>query len=137
QVMVGYDLLTYFYPYRDFLNASLAAGHLPLWNPSLFLGVPFLANIQTGVFYPPNWLTVGLPAPQAVNVSILGHVPLAGFFLYLLLRLAWRMAWPAALAGGLVFAFSGFLSQQVGHINQLDTAAWLPLLALLLHFAIA
>src|SRR5437868_4543905 len=45
------DAFTYFAPYWAFRNASLRVGHLPLWNPYLFMGVPFLANSQAGVLY--------------------------------------------------------------------------------------
>lgn len=131
QILTSYDLLTYFYPQRDFAAAALRAGRLPLWNPDLFMGAPFLANIQTAVFYPLNWLTLGLSAPQAVNVSILIHVTLAATFMFALLRFGWKLPSPAAFAGGAVFAFSGFFGQQVGHINQLDAACWLPLICLL------
>src|SRR5699024_9979045 len=32
----------------------------------------------------------------------------------------------AALVGGLAYAFGGFAVGQVGHLNQISAAAWLP-----------
>ena len=55
-VVTGYDTLTYFYPYRAYAGEVIRSGQLPHWNPYLFYGVPFLANIQTAVFYPLNAL---------------------------------------------------------------------------------
>ncbi|MDE2815372.1 MAG: hypothetical protein OXK81_01575, partial [Chloroflexota bacterium] len=56
RVLAGYDLSTYFYPYRQYAAMALRQANLPLWNPYLFQGVPFLANQQTAVLYPPNLL---------------------------------------------------------------------------------
>ena len=46
------DLFFYFYPYRDFASAAARAGRVPLWNPYLFMGAPFLANSQVGSALP-------------------------------------------------------------------------------------
>lgn len=40
-ILTGLDVFTYFYPYREYAAQAIRAGHLPLWNPYLFLGVPF------------------------------------------------------------------------------------------------
>ena len=45
-----------FYPWRQFAFDELSAGRLPTWNPYLGAGAPLLANYQTAIFYPPNWL---------------------------------------------------------------------------------
>jgi hypothetical protein len=56
RMVVDYDAFVYFYPQRAYLAQSLVEGRLPLWNPYLFMGAPFLANPQTAVLYPPSWL---------------------------------------------------------------------------------
>src|SRR5215469_11703954 len=56
RALVDYDALVYFYPQRVYLARSLLSGQIPLWDPNLFLGAPFLANPQTAVLYPPSWL---------------------------------------------------------------------------------
>ncbi len=45
-----------FVPWRQLAFEMLAEGVLPLWNPSLGMGAPLLANYQLGLLYPPNWL---------------------------------------------------------------------------------
>src|SRR5205814_522351 len=40
-VVIGYDTMTYMYPYRYFAAAALREGRLPLWNPDIYFGVPF------------------------------------------------------------------------------------------------
>lgn len=121
------DTLLYFYPYWDYRAQTLLAGHLPLWNPYLFMGVPFLANSQAGVFYPLNWPLIFFGAPVAVKISIVVHVVIAAWGTYALARRAVGLAlYPAALAV-VVFALGGYLTAQVEHVNQLQGLAWLPL----------
>jgi len=45
-----------FVPWRDFAWNILKSGNLPLWNPMLGMGAPLIANYQSAIFYPPNWL---------------------------------------------------------------------------------
>lgn len=123
-----FDLVGYFYPYWQERAEVLRAGTLPLWTTHLFTGVPFLANIQTGVFYPLNLPLIPFDAPRAISLSYVGHVWIAAAGMYLLLRFRMALARPAAFTGAVVFAFGGFLAAQAGHINQVQTAAWLPLL---------
>ena len=50
------DTSTMFFPVFATLHAALARDDLLLWTPALFTGFPLLAEGQTGVLYPPNWL---------------------------------------------------------------------------------
>lgn len=131
-ILTGLDVFTYFYPYRAHAAEALRQGHLPLWNPYLFLGVPFLANIQTAVLYPLNWLLIWLSPPKMVAWSIVIHVFLAGFFAYLYARGSLGLSPFGAFMAAAVLAFSGFIGAQVEHINQLNVSIWLPLLLLLM-----
>ena len=63
-VMAGLDVFTYFYPYKAYAAETILSGSLPLWNPYLFMGVPFLANIQSAVLYPLNLPLCWLPVPH-------------------------------------------------------------------------
>lgn len=128
RVLANGDVWTYFTPYRDFAAAALRAGHLPLWNPYLFLGAPFLANSQAAVFYPLHWPLAWLSTSRAIVWSIALHVWLGGAFTYGWLRRGLGMRPLAAWLGGIVFAGSGFIGGHVGQINQLNAYAWFPAL---------
>ena len=130
-ILTGVDVFTYFYPYRDYAAASVRQAHLPLWNPYLFLGVPFLANSQAAVFYPLHWPLAWLPVPKQIAFSIALHVFLGGIFAYLYARRSLRVSRFSAFLGAMVFAFGGFVGAQVEHVNQLTVTIWLPLLLLL------
>ena len=126
RALVDYDAFVYFYPQRVFLARSLLAGRIPLWDPYLFGGAPFLANPQTAVLYPPSWLFVLGPVQAVYATQLVLHAFLASFFTYLLARHALGVLPLAAAVGGLAFAFGGFAVGQVGHLNQISAAAWLP-----------
>jgi hypothetical protein len=134
-VLPGVDAFTYFYPYRAYASEVVRSGQIPLWNPYLFLGVPFVANAQSAVFYPLNLALCWLPAPRLVAWSIVLHVALAALFAYLYARHARLSPLPAFL-GASAFAFGGFVSGQVEHVNQLNVSAWFPLLLLLWDLAV-
>ena len=134
-VIAGFDLVNYFYPLKTYAARRLAAGDIPLWNPDLFFGSPFLANIQNGVLYPPNLLFSWLSFPDALLANAVGHFWWGALGMYLLVRLGWGCSRFAALLAGGVFAGSGFLGAHVGHLNQVQAAVWLPWLLLALERA--
>ena len=121
------DTLLYFYPYWQAAADALAAGRVPLWNPDLFMGAPFVANSQVGFFYPLNWpLWLLLPTPYAVNGAILLHVLIAAVGTYLAGRRQLGLDRGAAILAGVLFGLGGYLTAQVEHVNQLQGLAWLP-----------
>ncbi len=120
------DVFTYFYPYLDYAAEATREGRLPLWNPYLFMGVPFLANSQVGFFYPFNRLLSWLPVTRAVNVTILLHAWIAGLGVYTFARRSLNLSRLAGWTAGAAFAVGGYLVAQVEHINQLQGLAWLP-----------
>ena len=136
-VVIGYDTMAYMYPYRAFAAEALRDGRIPLWNPWIYFGVPFLSNLQSAVFYPLHVLFLVLPAPFAMNASVAVHFFLAAWFAALAARGMADLDWWSAGIAGCLYGFSGFIGAQVGHLNQLNAAAWLPLACLTLHYALA
>jgi hypothetical protein len=124
------DLFLYFYPLRDYAAEALRAGRLPLWNPYTFMGAPFLANSQSGFFYPLNMALAWLPVAQAVSLSIALHLLIATLGAYALARRGFALDRVAALCTALLFGLGGYLGAQIEHLNQLQVLAWLPLCVL-------
>jgi hypothetical protein len=131
RILTGDDAFTYFYPYRAYAAEMVCSAKVPLWNPYLFLGVPFLANPQAAVFYPLNLVLCGLSAPKLLAWSIVIHAALAAVLCYLYARQSLRLSPLPAVLSASTFAFGGFLTGQVEHINQLNVSTWFPLLLLL------
>lgn len=129
----GGDLAAQYFPYFRFAADSLQQGVFPLWNPYTNAGSPFAADVQTALYYPPNWVAWVLARPLTydwLEALAMIHVGLGGFFGWLLAR---RLGtpWYAAFAAGLAFAFSGAMVARIGHVTALATMAWLPLVLLL------
>jgi len=54
-----------FFPWHEAAKQMALSGFPPLWNPALGMGAPLLANAQSAVLYPPNWLLLFIPhSPQ-------------------------------------------------------------------------
>ena len=125
------DMANQFYGWRRFGFSELAKGHLALWNPFLYCGAPYFAGFQSALLYPPNWVFLFLPLVFSLNSSVALHVFLAGFFTYLWLSHK-RLCFLAALFGAYVFMLGGayFLHAYPGHLANLCTMAWIPLVFL-------
>ena len=125
------DIVKQFFYWRDFGFSQLKHGNLALWNPHIFSGAPFLGGFQSALLYPPNILYLILPVSKAINISIALHVLLIGYFMYL--WTAYRNLHPlACLCSSIILMFSGayFLHVYAGHLSNLCTLAWVPLLFL-------
>ncbi len=107
------------------IRRTLAEGQLPLWNPKIFTGLPFLAAGQASTFYPLNILFYVLPLEVAYGWFTALQIALAGVNMYLLGRML-RLRPVAALLSGLIFMFSGFLIVSVVFTMFIAAAVWLP-----------
>jgi len=125
------DIFNYFAASRKFGFGELLNGNLPLWNPHIYSGAPYLANFQSALLYPPNFVYLVLPLAKAINTDLAFHVFLAGILMY-----AWarnRLQHPAAafFAGAvLMLSQTFFLRVFAGHLTVLAVIAWTPLLFL-------
>lgn len=129
RIVSGRDLSDMFYHWLCFATDSIRQGHLPLWTPYVFSGLPFVANPQPALFYPPMWLALLMPVTRALSLIIVMHLWLAGAGMYAWLRSEGASV-EGAVLGGTVFAFSGYFFVRVyaGHLGVITTNAWLPLL---------
>ncbi|HRF46400.1 MAG TPA: flippase [Anaerolineales bacterium] len=113
--------------WKEFIRDSLAEGQLPLWNPYLFAGVPFLAAGQHSGLYPLTWLHYVLPNAVAFGWFAVGQLWLAGLGFYIWLRVL-RLRRLAAVIGGVGFQLSGFMTLSVVFPMIVAAATWLPFL---------
>lgn len=119
------DHLDYFQPLRWYTAEMLRGGELPLWNPYSASGEPWLANPQTGVFYPPTWLFLVMPFATAYMLYLLLHLLILGWGAYLLF--ARRASEAAALVGAVALMICGPTLSLLDVSNNLATFAWVPL----------
>ncbi|MBP7963936.1 MAG: YfhO family protein [Caldilineaceae bacterium] len=115
-----------FYPWRAYAHAALRQGRIPLWNPAINGGQPFLANGQTALFSP--FSLIGFLFPLAASFVVMAGLRLfvAGIFTYLLAR-SLGIRWLGSILAMIVFPFSlpmlGWLGYAIG-----NTIVWLPAL---------
>ena len=149
----GGDLAPFLYPNYRFAAEHLRQGVIPLWNPHLYSGTPFAADIQSGLFYPINLLVFAL-VPNLTYAWLqylaIFHFWLAGATMYVCLRLlvpagneavttanlGSRVAPLAAFAGALAFEFSDLFIVHFGNLNMIAVAAWLPLIFILFYHSL-
>ena len=116
-------------PWRKQVIDAFKSKKLPLWDATSFSGVPLLANIQSGAFYPLNVLFFIFPFATAWTILIISQPLLAGIFLFLFLRHK-RLDQISALVGAVCFAFSGFSTAWLTWGTMVSTILWLPLILL-------
>ncbi|MGQ9786672.1 MAG: YfhO family protein [Anaerolineae bacterium] len=136
------DFLGQYYPLRALAVRALAKGQLPLWNPHWYAGQPALADIQAGVFYPPQAFQALLLAaanvdfsPRALEWQVLWHFSWATVGAYFLARrlvctdecTPMRRVRCAGVVTALVFTYGGYLTSfPVQQVTILEVSAWLP-----------
>lgn len=114
-------------------------GHVPLWNPEIFAGMPYVGALGTGdILYPTAVvLRLFLPTPTAINIGFFIHYVLTGLFTYLFLRRL-GVSWSGSVIAGLAYQLSGIVASYVqpGHDGKLVVTALTPLVLLGLVMAI-
>ncbi|MCC2669158.1 MAG: hypothetical protein K0Q72_1629, partial [Armatimonadetes bacterium] len=130
--VLQWDGMAEFYPWRLHAARSMTAGHIPLWNPHILSGTPFLANSQSAPLYPFHWLYyLPLGASVAVRMGWVDflHLTLAGCFAYLLAR-DFRVRPLAAAVSGAAFELCGFAVAWLELPSFIAVSCWIPLLLL-------
>src|SRR3989339_1365907 len=142
--------------WRYFGFNTLAKGIIPLWNPYIYSGAPFVGGLQSAIFYPLNLIYLIFPIHVAINYSIILHVFLSGAFTYLYLRFiklspksavvrlsahdevqnpqlySDRLSRSSCMISSIIFMFCApqIFHVYAGHLTILCAIMWLPLILL-------
>lgn len=120
------DIITQIYPWRHLAIEIWKSGEIPLWNPYSFSGTPLLANYQSAVLSPFNFLFLILPFVDAWSLLILIQPLLAGLFMYLFVRSLGRSK-SSSLIASISFMFCGFITVWMGYGTLSFAILFLPL----------
>lgn len=125
------DILRYHYYFKPFLFQQLKVGFIPLWNPYIMSGIPYLEHPQVTVWYGPNLLFGLLPLENAFAVYLALHIVIAMSAMFLLCR-KWLGVIPS-WTSGVMYGLSGYFVGRIyaGHIDIIAASAWLPLVLVL------
>jgi len=126
QTSIQWDAVDVHYSAQKYFADTVREGHLPQWTPYVFSGFPFLADPQTGAWYPLHWpfFLMGI-TPKAIEWELALHAFLALCGTYLLAR---KLGGDhmAALVAAVFYAGSGFFAGHSSHVGMFETAAMLP-----------
>ena len=108
-------------------RSVLADGHVPLWNPYHFAGIPHLADPQTTVFYPPALLLRWLPVPAYLGWMMALHLWIAGAGTLFAARV-FGLSWLTASASAIGAMFGGSVAGWIhgGQLLPIYSVAWTP-----------
>src|SRR5437762_2456248 len=125
----GPDLYAYFLAKQAYVAETIRAGHLPLWNPYEFCGLPLLGTAQGSALYAPVVLAnMALSATAAMQVLYDLHI--AAYILLTLVYLTRRgHGLPSAgVAAALATAgvFRGAAGAGIDHPPFLFSVTYLP-----------
>jgi NADH:ubiquinone oxidoreductase subunit 3 (subunit A) len=138
------DFSGQFVAWAGYQGARQHAGEVALWNPYSSGGHPFLADTQSGVFYPPRVVILALtwldpnPTPgrvyMAMQVEVMLHTLIASLLMYAFVRRLTKdrvgSVWGAFVAA-LTFAYGGYLTgYPMLQVAVLESSVWLPLMLL-------
>jgi hypothetical protein len=134
ETLYGSDFVLQFYPWKKFLYDYVQTHvSLPFWNPHLFSGTPFIANIQASMFYPLGFLYYLIPTEFAYLYSTMLHCILGSVFMYMFMR-SLSVSKSGAFLSGFIFIFNGYLMAHIyaGHLSFVQNYIWIPLIFLFL-----
>ena len=120
----------FFYPLKLYTADRLRSGQIPLWNPLSATGEPWLANGQSGPFYPPTLLFALPGAALAGGLYLLLHFAVLAWG-------AWRflkeetVSDAGSLLGAAALSACGFAASLSVYWNHFAAFAFLPAIAAL------
>jgi hypothetical protein len=118
----------FFYPLKLYTASRLFRGDIPLWNPLSGLGEPWLANLQSGVFYPPTAFFFLHSAALAGGLFLLLHFALGAWGIWKFLKDE-AVSDSGALLGTGLYTSSGFAASISTFWNHFSSWSYVPAVA--------
>ncbi len=100
------DAVTVFEPFLQYARALFP--HVPLWDPYIMGGMPYLADMQSAIFSPFSIPAYFLPFWWSLSLIAVMKVVVAGMGTYLLARRL-DLRHPGAFLAGVVYGFGLFV----------------------------
>ncbi len=124
---IQWDAMDLHYPHLAFFSRSIHNGIVPLWEPHIYCGYPFIGYLQSGSFYPINFFVslFKIITPRTVIfLTVFSYFSvLAGTFI--LCRFL-RLSTPASAFAAITWCFSGQLLGHATHLGIIQFYALFP-----------
>lgn len=127
------DFREYFFPTQSLAASELANGRIPFWNPYSFGGMPFLADVQVGFWYPFNRLlgisldSQGMISPWFYQLILFLHFFIMQLNFYILAKYL-KISSYGAIIGAIAFSYSFPILLHTIHPAIVFHWAWFPLI---------
>lgn len=130
---LGWDIIKQAWPNLEYFAGCIARGELPFWNPYDKGGFSFVADPETGVFYPVYWVMAALTKlmgsdPLVMLVQVLTHIAIAAVGMHVYLGRHQISTGPRAFAS-VAYVLSTRLAKSKDQ-TALGTVVWLPWMAI-------
>lgn len=123
------DAVQQFWPWRKYAGEQLRRGVIPLWNPYMLCGTPFVANDQSAVFYPETWLFAVMRPERAFAWAAFLYLFASSSFMFFFLR-GQGLRRRAAMVGAVAWMYNGFVVGWICLPSFRSVPGWLPLILL-------
>lgn len=129
------DFIEQYYPGKFMAANMLTRGIFPFWDPYLFSGMPFFADMQIAVLYPFNlmltmFVSGGKLSALAIQNSILIHYLLCSVFSFYLAK-HFKVSGLFSLVFAVLFTYSSYMIIHLIHMPLVEGVVWFPLFFLL------
>ena len=136
--LFGTDFVSCYLGMKQFLYNELRVNHsIPLWNPYLFGGMPFLAHFESTIFYPLDFLFLLMHPEKAYGYTMFLHVFLTSASMYGLGRSLGFCGFGSLIAA-IVYGFNGLMMATLydGQMFRTQSYLWIPMIVWLLNKSI-
>ncbi|KAA3634671.1 MAG: hypothetical protein DWP97_06545, partial [Calditrichaeota bacterium] len=108
-------------------------GSVPLWNPHIFGGMPYVEAFHGDIFYPLSFIKFFGPIHRTLGFVLIFHIFLAGLFMYFCARQFKLLKIPSLFAA-VSYMFAAYLVSLVapGHDGKIFVTTLFPLVILFL-----
>ena len=129
------DVYLLFYGKKLLLAEALRHGQIPLWDPLMNGGQPFLASPGNSALYPFNVLFLFLPPLAAFNVHLVLQFVCCAVSAYFLARVL-GLSTIAAFVCGCVYTFCGYVLSSATLLVLMQAVPWAPALLGSIHLLV-
>lgn len=125
-------------PGKIFTAQWLKEGVLPLWNPHVMGGLPWIGDINQSVLYFSTWIYGIFNPAWALNLTIIFHLVIAFLGMFFLTK-TWLEKindgkssnglfsnFQLALIGGILYSLSTQISGSINNLSTIQSLPWLP-----------
>lgn len=127
------DFREYFFPTQSLAASELSNGRIPFWNPYSLGGMPFLADIQVGFWYPFNRLlglslgNDGMISPWFYQIILFLHFFIMQINFYVFAKYL-KISSLGAIIGALAFSYCFPIFLHIIHPAIVYHWTWFPLI---------